>query len=183
MSPSSVRARSVCSRCSPAGSGGDRCSGRSWRAAHRAVSREADLRYSRPGDDPGGRIRALRKALRIILLHADGHRQEVATEHGLSDMESLRKANIVEGECNGSLACATCHVWVDPEWISWLPAPPLRRRIAVSPVSILRSVKSSNICAPLKARHSRRRQGSLRACDALSARTDLSLREQPSENQ
>ncbi len=29
----------------------------------------------------------------------------------------------VLGECNGSLACATCHLVVDPDWAAKLPAP------------------------------------------------------------
>jgi 2Fe-2S ferredoxin len=37
---------------------------------------------------------------------------------GLSVMEIARKAGIndIEGACGGSLACATCHVVVHPDW-------------------------------------------------------------------
>ena len=27
----------------------------------------------------------------------------------------------VVGQCGGSLSCATCHVYVDPEWVARLP--------------------------------------------------------------
>ncbi len=37
---------------------------------------------------------------------------------GLSLMEAAVKNNIeqIEGSCGGSLACATCHVYVHPDW-------------------------------------------------------------------
>ncbi len=41
---------------------------------------------------------------------------------GDSVMQLARAAGLpVLGECNGSLACATCHVIVDDAWISRLP--------------------------------------------------------------
>ncbi len=43
---------------------------------------------------------------------------------GDSVMQLARAAGLpILGECNGSLACATCHVIVDPDWASKLPAP------------------------------------------------------------
>ena len=37
-------------------------------------------------------------------------------------MQLARTAGLpVLGECNGSLACATCHVVVDPAWMDRLP--------------------------------------------------------------
>ena len=42
---------------------------------------------------------------------------------GDSVMQLARAAGLVAGECNGSLACATCHVVVHPEWAELLPAP------------------------------------------------------------
>lgn len=39
-------------------------------------------------------------------------------------MHLARAAGLpVAGECNGSLACATCHVVVDPAWADRLPPP------------------------------------------------------------
>lgn len=41
---------------------------------------------------------------------------------GDSVMQLARAAGLpVLGECNGSLACATCHVVVDPAWAGLLP--------------------------------------------------------------
>lgn len=41
---------------------------------------------------------------------------------GDSVMQLARAAGLpVLGECNGSLACATCHVIVDPAWTARLP--------------------------------------------------------------
>lgn len=41
---------------------------------------------------------------------------------GDSVMQLARTAGLpILGECNGSLACATCHVVVDPAWAGLLP--------------------------------------------------------------
>ncbi|WP_052254337.1 2Fe-2S iron-sulfur cluster-binding protein [Leisingera sp. ANG-S5] len=39
-------------------------------------------------------------------------------DYGQSLMEAALAQDVpgVVGECGGSLACATCHVYVDPEW-------------------------------------------------------------------
>ena len=40
---------------------------------------------------------------------------------GLSIMELAHKFDVdIEGACEGSLACATCHVIVDPQWFDRL---------------------------------------------------------------
>ena len=39
-------------------------------------------------------------------------------------LEIARKFNIdIEGACEGSLACSTCHVIVEPEWFDALDEP------------------------------------------------------------
>lgn len=45
---------------------------------------------------------------------------EVDAPVGLSVMEIARKAaiNDIEGACGGSLACATCHLVIHPDWYS-----------------------------------------------------------------
>lgn len=52
----------------------------------------------------------------------DGTRKVVDAEDGLSVLEVAHKNHIdLEGACEGSLACATCHVIVAPEWYGKLP--------------------------------------------------------------
>lgn len=60
----------------------------------------------------------------IKLIDAEGRAHEVPAQEGLSVMEVLREAGLIEGECGGSLACATCHVWVDAAWADRF-APPV----------------------------------------------------------
>ena len=55
---------------------------------------------------------------KIAFIFADGRRKEVDAPEGLSVMEVAQKNDIeeIEGACGGSMACATCHVYVHPEW-------------------------------------------------------------------
>ena len=51
----------------------------------------------------------------------DGTRREVDAPVGLSVLEIAQRNDIdIEGACEGSLACSTCHVIVDPEWYELL---------------------------------------------------------------
>ena len=58
---------------------------------------------------------------RVIFIERDGNRREVDAPLGLSVLELAHKNGIdIEGACEGSLACSTCHVIVDPEWYDLL---------------------------------------------------------------
>ena len=48
----------------------------------------------------------------------DGTSKQVDAPLGLSVMEIAVKNAIdpIEGACGGSLACATCHVYIHPDW-------------------------------------------------------------------
>ena len=60
---------------------------------------------------------------KITYIEQDGktHTIEVAT--GLSVMEGAVQNNIpgIDADCGGSMACATCHVYVKEEWFNKLP--------------------------------------------------------------
>ena len=59
---------------------------------------------------------------KMIFIHPDGNREEVDAPVGLSILEVARKHEIdIEGACEGSLACATCHIIVAPEHFDRLP--------------------------------------------------------------
>ncbi|MBR71711.1 MAG: 2Fe-2S ferredoxin [Rhodospirillaceae bacterium] len=61
---------------------------------------------------------------KIIFVNPDGTRTEVSAENGQSILEIAHENNIdIEGACEGSLACSTCHVIVDPEWYNRLIEP------------------------------------------------------------
>lgn len=58
---------------------------------------------------------------KMTFITPDGTRQEVDAPLRLSVMEIAHKHNIdLEGACEGSLACSTCHVIVAPEWFDKL---------------------------------------------------------------
>jgi 2Fe-2S ferredoxin len=59
---------------------------------------------------------------KMTFVETDGTRREVDAPLGLSILEVARRHNIdLEGACEGSLACSTCHVVVSPEWYDLLP--------------------------------------------------------------
>ena len=54
---------------------------------------------------------------KMTFIKTDGTRVEVDAPIGLSVLEIAHRNDIdLEGACEGSLACSTCHVIVDPEW-------------------------------------------------------------------
>ena len=60
----------------------------------------------------------------ITFIKTDGTRVQVEAPVGLSVLELAHRNDIdLEGACEGSLACSTCHVIVDPEWYDVLKEP------------------------------------------------------------
>ena len=59
---------------------------------------------------------------KITFIERDGNRNTVEAPLGLSLLDVARKFNIdIEGACEGSLACSTCHVIVEPQFFDMLP--------------------------------------------------------------
>ncbi|MFA5123852.1 ferredoxin family 2Fe-2S iron-sulfur cluster binding protein [Zavarzinia sp.] len=60
---------------------------------------------------------------KMVFISPDGKtRTEVDAPVGLSVLEIAHRNKIdLEGACEGSLACSTCHVIVDPEYYGSLP--------------------------------------------------------------
>ena len=60
----------------------------------------------------------------MTFIHPDGRRQEVDAPMGLSVLEIAHRNDIdLEGACEGSLACSTCHVIVDDAYFDGIPDP------------------------------------------------------------
>jgi len=58
---------------------------------------------------------------KMTFIQPDGTAKEVDAADGLSVMEIAHKNDIdLEGACEGSLACSTCHVVVGDEWFDKL---------------------------------------------------------------
>ena len=58
---------------------------------------------------------------KMTFIDADGNRKEVDAPVGLSVLEIAHKNGLdLEGACEGSLACSTCHIVVDDKWFDKL---------------------------------------------------------------
>jgi ferredoxin, 2Fe-2S len=58
---------------------------------------------------------------KMTFIQRDGSRRDVEAPIGLSVLEIAHRNDIdIEGACEESLACSTCHVIVDPEWYELL---------------------------------------------------------------
>ena len=58
---------------------------------------------------------------KMTFIQRDGSHREVDAPNGLSVLEIAHKHDIdIEGACEGSLACSTCHVVVDSGWYAKL---------------------------------------------------------------
>jgi len=61
---------------------------------------------------------------RMTFIDPNGTRHDVDAPEGLSVLEIAHQNKIgLEGACEGSLACSTCHVVIDPEWFDRLEEP------------------------------------------------------------
>jgi ferredoxin, 2Fe-2S len=58
---------------------------------------------------------------KMTFIERDGTRREVDAPSGLSVLEIAHKHGVeIEGACEGSLACSTCHVIVEADWYELL---------------------------------------------------------------
>jgi ferredoxin len=61
---------------------------------------------------------------KITFIHPDGKEQVCDAPDGLSVLEVAHRNMIdLEGACEGSMACSTCHVIVDESWYPKLEEP------------------------------------------------------------
>ena len=53
----------------------------------------------------------------------EGGSRTIEVENGLSVMEGAIQKDVpgIDADCGGSMACATCHVYVEEKWLSKLP--------------------------------------------------------------
>ena len=60
---------------------------------------------------------------KITYIEHGGKTHTIEVANGLSVMEGAVQNNIpgIDADCGGSMACATCHVYVKEEWFNSLP--------------------------------------------------------------
>jgi 2Fe-2S ferredoxin len=56
--------------------------------------------------------------IHVTFITREGQALEVAAAEGASLMETAVHNGVggIEAECGGACSCATCHVYVDPQW-------------------------------------------------------------------
>ena len=62
---------------------------------------------------------------KITYKDSSGDSRTIEVENGLSVMEGAVQKDIpgIDADCGGSMACATCHVYVEEKWLNVLPKP------------------------------------------------------------
>ena len=60
---------------------------------------------------------------KITYVEHSGKLHTIQVQNGLTIMEGAVQNNIpgIDADCGGSMACATCHVYVKEEWFNKLP--------------------------------------------------------------
>jgi 2Fe-2S ferredoxin len=77
----------------------------------------------------------------------DGVEHEVEGQTGLKVMETLRDLEYgVAAICGGMCSCATCHVYVDADWMAKLPAAMSDERELLMELSHYEAEKSRLSC-------------------------------------
>jgi 2Fe-2S ferredoxin len=62
---------------------------------------------------------------KITYITHDGVSHAVEADVGSTVMENAIRNSVpgIDAECGGALACATCHVYVDPAWVAATGSP------------------------------------------------------------
>jgi 2Fe-2S ferredoxin len=61
--------------------------------------------------------------MKIFVTDQDGQRHELEALEGWRVMEIIRDHGLpIKAECGGSCCCATCHIYVDEDWMGKLHA-------------------------------------------------------------
>ena len=60
---------------------------------------------------------------KITYKDKDGNSKTIEVEKGLTVMEGAIQNDIpgIDADCGGSMACSTCHVYVEEKWFNKLP--------------------------------------------------------------
>ena len=84
----------------------------------------------------------------VNFIHPDGSTQSVEADDGQSAMmiATINGIDEIVAECGGNAMCATCHVYVEPEWIGKLVAVSDEEDALLDGVAAERSANSRLSC-------------------------------------
>ncbi len=62
---------------------------------------------------------------KVTYIDSHGNSKSIEVDNGLTVMEGAIQNNItgIDADCGGSMACATCHVYVEEKWLDKLVKP------------------------------------------------------------
>jgi 2Fe-2S ferredoxin len=68
-------------------------------------------------------IEYIYRMAKITYITHDNKSQTLEVQNGLSVMEGAVQNDVpgIDAECGGGMACATCHVYINEEWLDKLP--------------------------------------------------------------
>jgi 2Fe-2S ferredoxin len=85
--------------------------------------------------------------VRLVVTDKDGRDVEVDARPGLSIMENIRQLpRSVEAICGGLCSCATCHVFIEAEWMQRLPPRRYEERVMLESSPAFDAVRSRLSC-------------------------------------
>jgi 2Fe-2S ferredoxin len=85
---------------------------------------------------------------KIIFIEHDGTEHSVEAEDGavLMRVGHAHFIPTIRGECGGSGACGSCHVYVAAEWLAKLPPPQKLEREMIDRLSLVKRADSRLTC-------------------------------------
>lgn len=93
-------------------------------------------------------------SIKVTFVQVDGVEKTIADAVPGESLMELAKANGVAGilgDCGGGCACATCHVYVDPQWQDIVGPPDDVEEMTLDMVSDIHR-SNSRLCCQIKAR-------------------------------
>ncbi|MBD8555826.1 (2Fe-2S)-binding protein [Rhizobium sp. CFBP 8762] len=61
----------------------------------------------------------------LTIVAFDGTRYDLNVDNGTTIMENASRNSVpgIEAECGGACACATCHIYIDDDWVERVGGP------------------------------------------------------------
>lgn len=85
--------------------------------------------------------------VKLVVTDKDGRDVAVDARAGVSIMENIRQLpRSVEAICGGLCSCATCHVFIDAEWMQRLPARRYEERVMLAGSRLFDAARSRLSC-------------------------------------